>query len=96
MRVTKLFGVSATATMLVVSAAGMASGGEVTGNGRPIEVHGASICAFSGLDDVDEGEDPNDPTTDDFGRTQNFGQIARYVQGPMGGAGGACRPGSEH
>ena len=96
MALKRMLGGAVTAAMLVVATAGAASAGEVTGNGQPIEVHGASICAYSGLDDVDEGEDPDDPSTDDFGRTQNFGQIARFVQGPMGGAGGACRPGAGH
>lgn len=91
----KLLGVSLATGMLLVSAAGVASAGEVTGNGRTIEVHGRSVCAFSGLDDVDAGEDPTDPTTDDFGRTQNMGQIVRYV-GSIGGAGAMCRPGAEH
>lgn len=98
MSLKRISGLAATAAMLLVSTAAMASAGEVTGNGRPIEVQGASICAYSGLDDVDldAGEIPGKPETDDFGRTQNFGQIARYVQGPMGGAGDACRPGSGH
>jgi hypothetical protein len=58
--------------------------GETTGSGKPIVVHAASECAFSGLDDIDEGEDPNDPATDDFGRTQNYGQIVREA-GSLGG-----------
>ncbi len=71
---------------------GQASAGEVTGKGKPIEVKGRSECAFSGLDDVDEDEDPNDPSTDDFGRTQNYGQIVRYA-GSLGGLPGTlCNP----
>jgi hypothetical protein len=69
-----------------------ATAGETTGSGKPITVHAKSECAFSGLDDIDEGEDPADPTTDDFGRTQNYGQIVRYA-GSLGGVPGyACNP----
>lgn len=62
-----------------------AHAGEVTGgqNPKPTPVASytaASICAFSGLDDVDEDEDPNDPSTDDFGRTQNWGQLPKEAK----------------
>lgn len=91
MRVRKMLGVAIGATMLVGTSAGAAFAGEVTGNGEPIEVHGRSECAYSGLDDVDEDENPEDPDTDDFGRTQNLGQIVRYA-GPIGGASFGCNP----
>jgi hypothetical protein len=72
--------------------AGTAMAGETTGSGKPITIHATSECAYSGLDDLDEGEDPQDPTTDDFGRTQNYGQIVRYA-GSLGGIPGyACNP----
>jgi hypothetical protein len=43
--------------------------GEVTGNGKPIEIHARTECAFSGLND--NVPDPRDPG----GRTQNYGTL---------------------
>src|SRR3954447_26951771 len=71
--------------------------GEVTGpfpNGKPLwtstnpdgshTLHGASICAFSGLNIPSEDGDPS--------RTQSFGQNVRNA-GPLGGIPGtACNP----
>jgi len=76
---------------------GAAFAGEVTGpfpNGTPLwtgtnpdgshTLHGASVCAFSGLNIPSEDGDPS--------RTQSFGQIVRYA-GPLGGIPGtACNP----
>jgi hypothetical protein len=41
--------------VLIVGAAGAASAGEITGNGKPTHgpAHANSICAFSGLEDGD-------------------------------------------
>lgn len=72
--------------LLAFGVAPAAQAGEITGGKEPrYTPHSrlyegnaksrASECAFSGLDDVDEGENPEDPETDDFGRTQNYGQI---------------------
>lgn len=51
--------------------------GEITGNQKltPIKSRGvaASICAFSGLDDLEES--PDTPWTTRPRRTQNYGQI---------------------
>jgi hypothetical protein len=84
--------------LLAFGIAPAAHAGEITGGKNPkptpIKTGGtnASICAYSGLDDVDEDEDPNDPETDDFGRTQNYGQIARYAKGQLGfSPGGICQ-----
>ena len=68
---------------LVLGAAGAASAGEVTGNGKPTPVkeHRAkSICAFSGLDTPDEIEG-NPPGLDDDFRghgTQSYGQFVAF------------------
>lgn len=43
--------------------------GEVTGNGKPIEINARSECAFSGLND--NVPDPRDPG----GRTQSYGTL---------------------
>ena len=86
--------------LLAFGVAPAAHAGEVTGGKEPrftpisryytgVNTTAASLCAFSGLDDVDEEEDPTNPRTDDFGRTQNYGQIPReYRQGP--GPGRTC------
>lgn len=87
--------ITAVATLMSIGIAPAAQAGEVTGNGKPTPVDryvAASICAFSGQDDVDEEEDPNDPMTDDFGRTQNWGQIPKQYR--EGNPGMFCRPGS--
>jgi len=77
--------------------ASAALAGEVTGpfpNGKPLwtstnpdgshTLHGASECAFSGLNIPSEDGDPS--------RTQSFGQIVRFA-GPLGGIPGtACNP----
>lgn len=38
-------------SVLFVCSSGLAYAGEVTGNGKTIEVKGKSVCAFSGLED---------------------------------------------
>jgi hypothetical protein len=43
--------------------------GEVTGNGKSIEINARSECAFSGLNDLDG--DPRDPGA----HTQNYGTL---------------------
>ena len=52
---------------------------EITGNGRILKqsdgtLHGQSECAYSGLNDVWEG-DPDVPGPDGFFRTQSWGQL---------------------
>ena len=63
----RLIATTLAAAALSLGAAGVASAGEVTGNGKPITVNANSICAYSGLEDH-----PVDP-----GTTQNWGQIPR-------------------
>ena len=77
--------------LLAFGVAPAAQAGEVTGgkDPKPTPISrdytgehkpSPSECAFSGLDDVDEGEGEipegeTEPTPDDFGRTQSYGQI---------------------
>lgn len=73
--------VLAAAAALVGVGVAPASAGEVTGNGKSTPIRGyvaASICAFSGLDDPDD---------DDFGRTQNWGQIPKELRAELAGMG---------
>jgi hypothetical protein len=46
-----------------------ASAGEITGNGKDLEVNARSICAFSGLNDEITEEEPF--------KTQNWGTIPK-------------------
>lgn len=89
---------------LAAITAGAAFAGEVTGSGKYVAgsetaaLHGASDCAYSGLNDnyVFGTAGPGNPDADGFGRTQNWGQL-----GPAGRAfltsiglspGVACNP----
>lgn len=49
-----------------------AAAGEVTGNDKDVDPNGRSICSYSGLNDVPEGDAMGPP-----GRTQSFGQSVR-------------------
>jgi hypothetical protein len=91
-------GASFAGAALVLSlGAGAALAGEITGNGRSLEVvpspwgmvvHGKSLCAYSGLNDEITAEEP--------GRVQNWGTIPkamRDIYGPLGfHPGMACNP----
>lgn len=60
-----------TAILVIAMGAGVAFGGEITGNGKSLKnddgtLNGRSACAFSGLDDGD---------VDAFEKTQNWGQL---------------------
>jgi hypothetical protein len=50
-----------------------AQAGEITGSGKPIEVHGKSECAYSGYNDQDG--DPRDPGW----ISQSYGQNVRLT-----------------
>lgn len=81
------WGAAGAAALLVVSAA-PAFAGEVTGTGQLSQgaINGASICAFSGLNDDPNGFPP--------GRTQNYGhsmQILGFVP-QLFNPGDACNP----
>jgi hypothetical protein len=65
---------SAALALSTAAGAGEVKGPPPTGNhtGEPIDVHGNSICAFSGLNDTPEGEpEEGDPG----GLTQSFGSF---------------------
>lgn len=61
-------------TAALVAAATPASGGEITGNGKDIEINGRSECAFSGLNDTPEGV----PGIDPGGTAQSYGYFGGY------------------
>lgn len=69
------------AALVLTLAAGAVAAGEVTGNGRLLEVQGHSFCAFSGQEDLQWFTDDSDatrrtdPTRGDPGHAQNWGQI---------------------
>ncbi|MFA9429393.1 hypothetical protein [Egicoccus sp. AB-alg2] len=63
---------------MVGMTASAASAGEITGNGKVLEVKARSICAYSGLDDDDD---------DGFDRTQNWGQIPKADREFLAGIG---------
>jgi hypothetical protein len=65
---------AAFAAASIVAMGGVASAGEVTGNGKPTPIAGfraGSICSFSGQNDDPTGG--GDPFED--GRTQNWGHV---------------------
>ena len=57
--------------LLAAAAPGLA--GEITGNGKSIDIHARSECAFSGRNDTPEG-DPMDPG----GVAQSYGYFGGY------------------
>lgn len=65
----KLCGLAAAAL-----AATPAIAGEITGNGKPIEINGRSECAFSGLNDTPQGV----PEIDPGGIAQSYGYFGGY------------------
>lgn len=67
---------SLAAAGLAVFAASPASAGEVNGNGKELPLKGASICKYSGLNDV---MTPDEPT-----RTQSYGTFLHLYQGWSG------------
>lgn len=83
------------ATLGLAGSAGAVSAGEITGNGTLKEVHGKSICAFSGQNDgyhipeLAEPEELPNPS-----RVQSFGQEVRHKRIPpkFFNPGDACNP----
>ncbi len=90
----------ALALSLVLSVAGAASAGEVTGKGKDTPIRdfwegggAASICSFSGLNDWPwDPENPGIPDPEGFGRTQNWGQLPKELR-DMIRAGNSPAPG---
>lgn len=78
--------------------------GEVTGNGKSLKqpdgtLHGASICAFSGINDNFTGDKNMPPDEDGFTRVQSWGQLDQAVRAFLTTIGlhpgDACPPGTE-
>lgn len=67
----KLLGAAAAAGLFLASTAAIA--GEITGNGKEIDINSRSECAYSGYNDLDG--DPRDPGF----RTQSYGQNVRLT-----------------
>ena len=88
---------AAVAALMVLGGASAASAGEITGSGKggpngdgiPAATQGRanSICAFSGLEDGEEGGEAGP------GNTQSWGQIPKQFRPPVGSPshpGNAC------
>jgi hypothetical protein len=75
-----------TATLVASLSAGAVLAGEITGNGRLLEVKAQSICAFSGQEDLQwftddfQTERKPVPTRGDPGHAQSWGQIPKVVR----------------
>jgi hypothetical protein len=91
------------AVALTALGATSAYAGEITGHGDSLKqpdgtLHGASICAFSGLNDAYSG-DPSVPDADGFTRTQNWGQVSKdgkaFLTSIGFNPGNSCKPGFE-
>ena len=76
----------------------------MTGTGESLKqpdgtLHGASACAFSGLNDTFSG-DPEVPDADGFFRTQNWGQVGQegraFLTSIGVNPGHACNPTGGH
>ncbi len=95
----RVLAIAAVMTLTSIGLAPAAQAGEITGNGKPTQMrgHAASICAFSGLDDLDIDEETG---LDDFGRTQNWGQLPKdfkvFLTSVGANPGNSCKPGGEH
>lgn len=93
MGVKRIVAVAACTVAVAGLGAGSAFAGEITGNGKWIAgseaapLNGKSECAYSGQNDEFVLGEPGD-----WGRTQSFGQIVRFVRGPIGGAADGCNP----
>ncbi|MEO5578795.1 MAG: hypothetical protein ABIR25_07085 [Sphingomicrobium sp.] len=69
-----MFGTAALAASMI-AAASPALAGEITGNGKPIDVNGRSICAYSGINDTPEGDLPHG---DPGGKVQSYGYLVSH------------------
>ena len=75
-----------TATLVASLTAGVALAGEITGNGKLLDVNGRSACAFSGQEDLqwyfdDENTMPKPEATKGVpGHAQSWGQIPKEVR----------------
>jgi len=86
------FGVALSLAAVVLSlGAGAAFGGEITGNGKDLEVNGRSICAFSGQNDDPEEEFPFGGRVQSYGYTVVRNGLTEFAPSP----GLACNPNNE-
>jgi len=92
------------ATMAISALASPAYAGEVNGKGDSLKqadgtLHGASACAFSGLNDNYTGEKDMEPDEDGFTHVQAWGQLDQEVRAFLATIGlhpgDACQPGFE-
>lgn len=85
--------------LALVSLSGVASAGEITGNGTLKPVNGASICAYSGQNDgwhipaLAMGPEDAANRVQNWGRDREF--LINVVGLPKNTPGMACRPGAE-
>jgi hypothetical protein len=75
----------ATAALLAGLGGSTVLAGEVTGNGRLLDMHGRSECSFSGQEDLQYFTDDSDTTAKpatrgDPGHAQSWGQIPKDVR----------------
>jgi hypothetical protein len=100
MGIKRVVAVTACAVAITCGSTVAAFAGEITGNGKSLQIaphtlHGASICAFSGLNDSYSG-DPTVPDESGFYRTQNWGQVSPEARVFLAGIGehpgDACKP----
>ena len=86
MRTARLGAAVAGAAIVLSLGAGAVFAGEITGNGRLLEVQGRSECAFSGQEDLQfYVDDENtikkaEPTRGNPGHAQSWGQIPREIR----------------
>ena len=81
-----IVGAGVCAAMMLIGSAGIASAGEVTGNGKAITMNGRSLCSFSGVEDwANAEEQPPGGIDVEPGTVQNWG----HVKHPLGLQGGA-------
>lgn len=72
--------------LIAVIGAGSTFAGEITGNGRLLDMHGKSSCAFSGQQDLQwyttdaDTTLRTDPTRGDPSHSQSWGQIPKAVR----------------
>ena len=79
-------------SLVLAGGAGIASAGEVTGNGKPVTVKAKSACAFSGLEDwVSSEEQPPGGLDVHPGVVQNWGHVKKAA-GLTGGANSVQTP----
>ena len=81
--------------LALVSLSGVASAGEITGNGQLKTVKAASICAYSGQNDGFHIPRLAVNDADAARRVQNYGTDKKFLPLPKGTPGMACKPGGE-